>query len=61
MESAKNKFCPLSTRPCKEDSCAWWCGFAQDCAVPLLAGMYADGDDCRSVFPNCGAKMDKGD
>lgn len=42
MESSKSKICPLSMRPCKEHSCAWWHGLAEDCAVMLLAGMFAD-------------------
>lgn len=50
MESAKNKICPIAGRVCEEEKCAWWCSFAQDCAVPLLAGMYADGEDCRTEF-----------
>lgn len=35
METTK-KTCPLTTRPCKGDACAWWCEFARACAVPLL-------------------------
>lgn len=54
MESSKGKFCPVISTDgyyvCKESGCAWWCGFAQDCAVPLLAGMFADSETCRTVF-----------
>lgn len=35
---------------CTGTECAWWCGFAQDCAVPLLAGMFADSEICRTKF-----------
>lgn len=55
MESAKDKRCPLIQKVCCEESCAWWCGFAKDCAVPLLAGMFADCDVCNNVF------MEEGD
>lgn len=48
METAKDKVCPMSGRPCKEEACAWWCKFAKDCAVPLLAGMFADSDVCNN-------------
>lgn len=42
MEISNNKICPLSMRPCKEHFCAWWHGLAEDCAVPILAGVLAD-------------------
>lgn len=54
-ESSKYKICPLNARSgkiCIESKCMWWCEFAQDCAVPLLAAMFADSDTCRSVFSN---------
>lgn len=35
---------------CTEAECAWWCGFAKDCAVPLLAGMFAESDACNTKF-----------
>lgn len=47
METSKDKICPflMSNLPiirhCLESRCAWWCGFAQDCAVPLLTWMLA--------------------
>lgn len=55
METSKEKICPLSLSgevwtACVEAECAWWCGFAQDCAVPLLAGMFADSDVCKTAF-----------
>lgn len=53
-ESSKYKFCPLNTRSgkiCIRSKCAWWCEFAHDCAVPLLAAMFADSDICRTIFP----------
>lgn len=48
METAKDTICPLSGKPCKAEACAWWCKFAKDCAVPLLAGMFADSDVCNN-------------
>lgn len=50
MESAKGKLCPMTGATCTETACAWWCGWAKDCAVPLLAGMFADSEICRNVF-----------
>lgn len=51
METSKNKICPLlKDRDCIENSCAFWCDFAQDCSVPLLAGMFADSSVCKTVF-----------
>lgn len=51
METSKNKICPLlKDRDCIENSCAFWCDFAQDCSVPLLAGMFADSSVCNTVF-----------
>ena len=35
---------------CTGSSCAWWCGFAQECAVPLLAGMFSDGGLSKTLF-----------
>lgn len=35
---------------CAETECSWWCGFAQDCSVPLLAGMFAGSDACNTKF-----------
>lgn len=50
MESSKDKKCPFMmtvsspfvSGECIEEQCAWWCGFAQDCAAPLIAGILAD-------------------
>lgn len=58
MEEEFRKICPfridntppISNDRCIRSSCAWWCEFAQECAVPLLAGMIADGDLCRTAF-----------
>ena len=44
MESAKGKMCPLIGKICTEKKCAWWCGFAQECSVPLTAGILADSE-----------------
>lgn len=35
---------------CIGKDCAWWCDFANDCSVPLLAGMFADSEICRNDF-----------
>lgn len=56
MGTSKGKICPILSGPstdwedCRESKCAWWCGFAQDCAVPLLAGMFADSKSCNIEF-----------
>ena len=50
MESAKGKLCPMTGATCTETACAWWCSFAQDCAVPLIAGILADSDLCKTVW-----------
>lgn len=50
MEIAKDKICPMSGKLCMQERCAWWCKFAQDCSVPLLAGMFADSEICRNVW-----------
>lgn len=48
MESSKEKNCPILSAPssdwekCVGEKCAFWCSFAQDCAVPLVAGILAD-------------------
>ncbi len=44
MDTAKGKVCPLTGLLCSESACAWWCGFGQDCAVPVLAGILADSE-----------------
>ena len=57
-EFGERKVCPLRAGgkdynlSCTGESCAWWCEFAQDCAVPLLAWMFADSDICKSIFDN---------
>ena len=56
MADAKLKPCPIMiagnmpSAMCIGADCAWWCGFADECAIPLLAGMFADSDICRNVF-----------
>lgn len=55
-ETAKNKICPVFScqnnkdKFCKGTKCAWWCQFAKDCSVPLLAGMFADSHICATRF-----------
>lgn len=55
-EEETRKVCPFRANGralnirCTGSGCAWWCDFAQECAVPLLAGMIADSDLCRTAF-----------
>ena len=37
---------------CIGKDCSWWCEFAQDCAVPLIAGILADSSICMTGW-NC--------
>lgn len=36
--------------PCIGNKCMWWCEFADDCAVPTMAGILADSEISRTVF-----------
>jgi len=55
-----SKFCPLMVSGgnmhvngyCIGEGCSWWCKWANDCSIPLLAGMFADSTVCQSVFEN---------
>lgn len=47
-DCAIGKRCPIFGCECIDEECAWWCRFAKDCAVPLLAGMLAD----SSIYPD---------
>ena len=44
------KTCPIKNNACIKDKCMWWCNFANDCSIPLLAGMFADSSVCNNVF-----------
>lgn len=51
----KEKLCPFSFSSgssgyCVKDACSFWCDFANECAIPLLAGMFADSTICQNVF-----------
>lgn len=47
--------CPINKgEDCVYSNCMWWCDFANDCAVPLLAVLISDSDICRSVFSEKG-------
>ena len=54
MENKKE--CPFRTTSnylfteCIGKGCMWWREYAKDCAIPLLADMFADSEICRSVF-----------
>ena len=55
-----SKFCPLMVSGgnmhvngyCIGADCSWWCKWANDCSIPLLAGMFADSTICQSIFEN---------
>lgn len=44
------KFCPIIGNECMAGKCKFWCGFAEECAVPLLASMFADSSVCLNIF-----------
>lgn len=50
MESTKDKLCPIRCTVCVQEKCGWWCGWAKDCAVPLLAGIMADSSVCQTKW-----------
>lgn len=35
---------------CIREDCAWWAEWANECSVPLIAGMFADSTICQNVF-----------
>lgn len=41
------KICPLFNKKsdflneCRKSNCMWWCEWADNCSMPLLASMYA--------------------
>lgn len=49
MDDSTEKICPIRNIKC-DSKCAWWCDFGRECAVTLLAGMFADSDICRTLF-----------
>lgn len=58
----KRKLCPIwAASPrngrnldCMREDCSWWCKWGEDCSIPLLAGMFADSEICRTIFDNEG-------
>lgn len=56
VTESKEKLCPFKfngkqgQEKCQGEMCAFWCEFAHECAVPLLAGMFADSTICQNVF-----------
>ena len=44
------RMCPLLQDDCMGKYCAFWCQWAKDCSIPLLAGMFADSEICRNTF-----------
>ena len=62
------KNCPLMlcggnyiSSGCLGSGCAWWCSFAKECAVPLLAGMFADSEICNNIFDNIAEQNEAAD
>lgn len=63
-----DKVCPLrlggndyAARPeCIGARCSWWCNFANDCSIPLLAGMFADSSVRRNDFDSYDPSYDIG-
>ena len=35
---------------CIREDCAWWAEWANDCSVPVIAGILADSTICRNEF-----------
>lgn len=35
---------------CIGSDCAWWCNFAEDCSIPVIADILADSSICRNVW-----------
>lgn len=47
----KRPICPINWGRCEGKVCAWWCEFAECCAVPLVAGILAaDSSICQNVW-----------
>lgn len=47
------KLCPISMNQkadCIGPVCAWWCKYANDCAVPVIAGVLADSTICQNIW-----------
>ena len=54
----ERKVCPICVAGannfvnyCIGEDCAWWVKWAEECSVPLIAGMFADSSICRNAFP----------
>lgn len=56
MKKETKKVCPIRYSGqglgcmCLGEDCAWWQGFAKECAVSLMAGILADSTICRNVW-----------
>ena len=56
--SEHGKYCPIMVAGgnmqisgvCIGKDCAWWLPFANDCALPTIAGILADSTICQNVF-----------
>ena len=52
------RYCPIMVAggnrhlngECIGKDCAWFLPFANDCAIPTIAGMFADSTICQNVF-----------
>ena len=51
------RYCPIMVAganthvsQCIGKDCAWWLPYANDCALPVVAGILADSTICQNVF-----------
>lgn len=51
MSTSSTLFCPITKAYCKQCEYAFWCGYAGECAVPLLTGILADSTINLRYFP----------
>ena len=58
MSEETRKVCPIAafggnmhtSAYCIGKDCAWWCEFADSCAVPLMTEILADSTICQTIF-----------
>ena len=57
------KYCPIMVAggnthvsQCIGKDCVWWLPYANDCALPVVAGILADSKICQNVFEMEGKK-----
>lgn len=51
------KICPICVAGennfvnyCIRQDCAWWADYADDCSIPVIAGILADSNICQNVW-----------